>query len=56
MEIISYFKDNSNSSILINVLSVLMKRVLMELRSSNLDRKNSVTIIFFLDKLRITFQ
>lgn len=37
MEIVSYFKDNINYSILINVLSVLMKRLLMQLRSSNLD-------------------
>lgn len=38
MEIVSYFKDNINYSILINVLSVLMKRLLMQLRSSNLDQ------------------
>lgn len=55
MEIVSYFKDNSNYSILINVLSVLMKRLLMQLRISILDKTTRLLSYFFSDKIRSTF-
>lgn len=55
MEIVSYFKDNSNYSILINVLSVLMKRLLMQLRISILDKTTHLLSYLFCDKIRSTF-